>query len=206
MRGITGLAAVSLAFVVLGCNKGPAEEALGLADQAITAARPELETYAPGELAALNAAVRQARAQVDQGHYTEALKAAQKIPAKVRAALAAAGSEKQRRVAAWSVVAESVPVLVQAIATRVASLVEQQKLPRGMDEAGFATARTDLESVTRGWSEAEAAFQGGDVSRALRSGQDVRAKAEALGATLGVAPPASPAATTPPPTPAAPAR
>ena len=201
------LAAAFVVLVAVACNKGPAEVALRLADQAIAAAQPELETYAPGELAALLAAARQARARLDEGHYTEALKTAQGLPAKVRAALAAAGAEKEKRVATWKELAERVPVLIQTIATRVAWLVEQQRLPRGLDEARFAAARTDLESVRRAWSEAAAAFQGGDVSRALRTGQDVEAKGEALAAMLGLAPPAPPAPDepTPAPTPAVPA-
>ena len=212
MRGIAALAVSSVTLLALACNKGPAEEALGLADQAIAAARPELERYAPGELAALDSAVQQARAQVGQGHYTEALKEAQKVPARVRAALAVAAAEKDREAAIWKGLTESVPRLAQAIATRVAWLTEAQRLPRGMDEAGFAAVRTDLESVTRAWTEASAAFQGGEVSRAVRTGRDVEAKAEALASRLGLVvssqqPSAGPTASpTPSPTAAAPAR
>ena len=83
---------VLFASVVVACNKGPAEDALRVADQAIAAAQPELETYAPGEFAALNAAVRQARAQVSEGHYTDALRAAQEVPARVRAGPGTAGT------------------------------------------------------------------------------------------------------------------
>ena len=43
--------------------------------------------------------------------------------------------------------------------------------------------------MTRAWTEATAAFQGGDVSRAVRTGQDVKAKADALAAMLGLTPP-----------------
>jgi hypothetical protein len=205
MRRYTRWVLVLFASVAVACNKGPAEDALRVADQAIAGAQPELETYAPGELAALTAGVRQARAQVDQGHYTEALKAARLVPARVRAALAVAAAEKQRRAATWNELAKGVPRLAQTIATRIAWLTEAQRLPRGMDEAGFVAVRTDLASVTSAWAEASAAFDRGDVATALRAGREVEAKAEALAATLGLvaSSPPSPAAPTPSATPAA---
>ncbi|HSD26935.1 MAG TPA: hypothetical protein VLL75_06495, partial [Vicinamibacteria bacterium] len=142
LRSSTCWVLVLFASGAVACNRGPAEDALRVADQAIAAAQPELETYAPGEFAALNTAVRQARAQASEGHYTDALKAAQKVPAKVRAALAVAAAEKERRVAHWSELAKSVPRLAQTIGTRIGWLREAQRLPRGMDEAGFAAVRT----------------------------------------------------------------
>jgi hypothetical protein len=199
------LAAASVVLFAVACNKGPAEEAIQVADREIAAAQGELAAYAPAELAALLAAVRQARAQVEQGHYTEALKAARAVPDGVRAALAVAAAEKEKRVATWRELAQSVPRLTEAIATRIAWFTEAKRLPRGMDEAGFAGARADLEAVTRAWAEASAVFQGGDVPGALRAGREVEAKAEALATSLGlvVAPP-SPGGPTPTPTPAAP--
>jgi hypothetical protein len=59
----------------------------------------------------------------------------------------------------------------------------------------LASAQTDLASVTQAWTEATAAFQGGDVPRALKTAQDVKAKADALAGMLGLsaAPAAGPA-------------
>jgi hypothetical protein len=194
---------VLFASVVVACNKGPAEDALRVADQAIAAAQPELETYAPGELAALNAAVRQARAQVSEGHYTDALRAAQEVPARVRAALAVAAAEKQKRLASWSALEESVPRLAETIGTRIAWFTEAQRLPRGMDEAGFAAARAELASVKRGWGEASAVFDRGDVATAVQAGREVEAKAGALAARLGLVVPSPPSAAEPTPSPTA---
>jgi hypothetical protein len=197
VRGIA-LAAASLALAGLACNKGPAEEALGFADQQIAAARPELEANAPGELEALTAEVGQARAQLEQGQYTDALRAAQKLPARVRAALAVAALEKQRRVGEWSGLAASVPGLLRTIATRIDWLVENEKLPRGMDEAGLAAARTELESVSRAWSEA-ASLETGDVTQAVARGRAAKARAEVVAASVGLSPAGSqpPGSTTP---------
>jgi hypothetical protein len=201
MRHLTrrlGLGVACLALVAVACNEGPAEEALREADQALVAATPELERYAPEQLAALVAAARQARASFDEGRYTDALRIAQDLPGRIRAAVAAAAAEKEKGVAAWKEMEASVPGLLRALASRMAELAAARRLPRGMDEARFAAARTDLGSMARAWSEADAAFRGGDVPRAVRTAADVKAKAEALAGMLGPAaapapgPPAEP--------------
>jgi hypothetical protein len=191
-KGKVASVVAALALVAAACNKGPAEEALAEANQALAAARPDLEKYVPEELASLTSAAQQARAQLDQGHYTDALKTAQGLPSKIRAAKAAAAAKNDQLVAAWNELSGSLPKLVEAITARVAELVAAQKLPRGMDEVRFATAQADVGSVTREWTEATAAFQGGDVPKAVKIAQDAKAKAEALAGMLGLtAPPAA---------------
>ena len=56
----------------------------------------------PEELPALTSAVQAARAEFEKGNYTEALKAAQELPAKIQAAVAAAGEKKAQLTAAWT--------------------------------------------------------------------------------------------------------
>lgn len=202
MRAAAGLAAACLALAAVACNKAPAEDALAEADRQIAAASPELQAYAPGELDALQAAVRQARAQVAEGHYTEALRVALRLQDRVRAALAVAVVEKQKRLAVWQEMAGRMPGLMETIETRISWLAEQNRLPRGMDEAAFEAARAESASVKRAWSGAEAASDAGDVARALRDGKKVEARAEALAASLGLSTAAAPTAAAP--TPAAP--
>ena len=188
---VAALAVAALGLFAAACNKGPAEEALGVADQALAVARPDLETYVPRDLASLTAAMRQARAQLDQGHYTDALRAAQGLPSRIRAAVAAAAAKKEEQVAAWNEMSASLPGLIQAITAKVTELAAAKKLPKGMDETGFAAAQADLGSVTQAWNEATAAFQGGDVPRAVETARDVKAKAEALAGMLRVVVPPS---------------
>ena len=186
-KGLAALAVASLALSAVACNKGPAQEALAEADRALDAARPDLEKYLPDELAALTAAVQAARSQFEEGRYTDALKAVQDLPLKIQVAVGAAKVVKNELAARWKEMSATVPGLVQAIDAKVAELAAAKKLPKGMDDARFAAARTDIESVTQAWSEATAAFQGGDVPRAVRTAQDVKAKAEALAGMLGIA-------------------
>jgi hypothetical protein len=185
-RGIAALAVASLALLAVGCNKGPAQDALDAADQALAAAKPELEKYLPEELGSLTRAVQAARSQLEKGNYTEALKAAQALHAKIQATLATATAKQEQQVAAWNDLSNRLPGLVQAIAGKLTGLAAAQTLPKGMTRDTLAAAQADLGSVTRAWREASAAFQGGDIARAVETAQDVKAKADALAGRLGL--------------------
>jgi hypothetical protein len=190
-KGIAALAVASLALFASACNKGPAEAALSVADQALTAAKPEIEKYVPEELSALTSAAQAARAEFEKGNYTEALKAAQGLPAKIEAAVALAGEKKAQLTAAWTALSASLPGLVQSINEKVTALGAAKALPKGMTREMLASAQTDLGAVTEAWTGATAAFQGGDVPQAVKTAKDVQAKAEALARLLGLAPAAA---------------
>jgi hypothetical protein len=201
-KGIAALAVVSLALFAGACNKAPAEAALNAADQALAAAKPEIEKYVPEQLGPLDTAVQAARSEFEKGNYTESLKAAQALPPQIQAALEAASVKKDELVAAWNSLSGALPGQVQAITEKVTGLAAAKALPRGMTKDMLASAQTDLGSVTQAWTEATAAFQGGDVPKALKTAQDVKAKADALAGMLGLT--AAPAAA-PTPEPAPPA-
>ncbi len=93
--GVTATALLALALATGACNRGAAEESLQAAEQTLEAARPDLERYAPEELAALSQALSDARADVETGKHTRALRVAQGLPARIRTALAVA--ERRRR-------------------------------------------------------------------------------------------------------------
>jgi acetylornithine deacetylase/succinyl-diaminopimelate desuccinylase-like protein len=188
-RGIAGIALMSLALLALGCNKGPAEAALKAADEALAAARPEVQRYVPEELTSLDAAVQAARSELEKGNYTEALKAAQRLPERIQAAVDAAAERKAQLTATWTALTVGLPGLVQSITEKVTALAAARSLPKGMTKDALASARADLESVSEAWTAATAAFQGGDIPRAVETAQDVKGRAEALARTLGLSPP-----------------
>ena len=187
-KGIATLVVASLALFASACNKGPADAALKAADQALAAAQPEIEKYVPEELAALTSAAQAARAEFEKGNYTEALKAAQELPTRIQSAVAAAEEKKSQLTMTWTALTASLPGLVQSITEKLATLGAARALPRGMTRETLASAQTDLGSVTEAWTAATAAFQGGDIPRAVETAQDVKAKAEALARMLGLTP------------------
>jgi hypothetical protein len=202
-KGLVASAVASLAFGGGGCNKGPADAALREAVQALEAAAPEIGRYVPEELAALNAEVKGARARFDEGHYTDALKTARALPVRIEAAVQAARKKKDELTAAWNELSVALPATIEPLAARVAELAAGKRLPpAGMDRTMLATVQTDLDGATRAWTEAQTAFQGGDVLRAVRTARDANAKAEALAGLVGLRPAAAPAAPKAKPTPA----
>jgi hypothetical protein len=192
-KALAALAVVSLVLSA-SCNKGPAQEALAEADRALAAAQPDLERYVPEELAEIESATADARSLFGEGRYTEALRVAQDLPMKIQLAAGAAAVVRNEMAGSWKEISATVPGLVQAITAKVTELDAANRLPKGVDAAAFAAARADLESVTRAWSEATAAFQGGDVPRAVRTARDVQAKAQALSRLLGLSLAAEPVA------------
>jgi hypothetical protein len=186
-RRVAAPAVACLALFAGACNKGPAESALASADRELAAVRVDLERYAPEELASLDAATAKARAALGEGRYTDALRTAQALPEQIRVAAAAASAKKEQRITAWNALSAALPGAVQALADRVATLAGASSLPRGMTQETLASAQAELGAVTREWNEATAAFQGGDVPRALELARDVEARTEALAVRLGLA-------------------
>lgn len=186
-KGAAALAVLSLALFAVACNKGPAEAALKSAEQALETARPELERYVPEQVSSLTASAQEARAQLDKGNYTEALKAAQELPTKVEAAVVAANAKKVQLVASWNEMSGSLPGILQSITDKVTALAAAKALPMGMTPPMLALAQAELAAANLAWTEASRAFQGGDVPRAVTTAMDVKAKAESIAAMVGLA-------------------
>jgi hypothetical protein len=173
------------------CGKGPAEEALRAADQALEAARPEIEKYVPQEVTALSGAARAAHDTFDQGDYKGALTAARELPGKVEAAKAAAASKKEAVTQAWGVLQEGIPPMVEAFNDRVMHLASMRRLPKGMDAMKLGVARNEVDGITQAWNEAQAAFQAGSLIQAVDKGNAVKTRVVAALASVGLQAPAT---------------
>lgn len=92
-RGIGGAVLVAL-FVLAGCNRVPAEEALAEAEQTLAAARPALPRE---EVFSFERVLDQARAALAEGRHTDSLRMTQDLPSHIHAAIARAAA--RRRVA-----------------------------------------------------------------------------------------------------------
>jgi hypothetical protein len=186
-KGIAALAVASLALLAAGCNKGPAEDALRAADQALAAAKADVERYVPGELTSLNDAMAAAKAEMEKGNYTEALKAAQALPGRIEDAVAAAKKKKDELTGEWTAMSGRLPGAVQAVSDRMGALAAAKPLPEGITRDLVVNWQKDLDAVTQAWTEATAAYHGGDIPRAVKMAQDVEARADALARALGTA-------------------
>jgi hypothetical protein len=172
----------------IACNHRPARDAIDETEQALAAARPQLESYAPQDLAALRVALRQARAELGEGRYTDALRLAQRLPGRIRAAVEKATRRKGELVADWAELSGELPAVQRGIAAKLDELSQRMAPARGLDGDTLTAARTELVDLTEAWSRATAAFGSGQVSRALEDGREVKARTDALAARLGLTP------------------
>lgn len=189
---------VALVALCLGaaCSKAPAQAALAAADQAIEAAKPQLEKYVPAEFESLRDAAQAAHAKFDQGDYKGTLAAAQEIPGKVQAALAAAQAKREELTKAWADLQASLPGMVDAFKAKVTELAGTKKLPKGIDKAKVEAAQAELTALTQAWGEAASAFAAGQMTEAVAKANALKTRVEAAMAALGPgagAPAAAPA-------------
>jgi hypothetical protein len=187
MRSLMKSAAVllTLGLVAGACNRGPAEEALDVAEQTLEDAKADLERFAPEKLAPLNRALDEARTALAQGRYTEALRVAQELPARTRRAVEAADRRRMAKLAvAWDAISRSLPARLARLRARIAGLTLTTSPGTGPHDGRLEPARAELRALSVAWEEATTAFEGGDVALALTTARDVGARAEALAVTL----------------------
>jgi hypothetical protein len=182
-----------LAVLAVACGKAPAEQALKAADAAIQAARPEVEKYVPREWQSLSDAAATAKAQFEKGQYKEALAAAQSLMPQVQAALAAVEAKKKELATTFESLKGSLPGMLDALGTQLAAYAKMRRLPSGIDKGAVAAAQAELPNLTQAWSDAAAAFDGGDLMRAVEGGLSVKGKLEELRTTFMPSPGAAPA-------------
>jgi hypothetical protein len=192
-RELTWVAALVAGSLALACGKAPAQVALKAADAAIEAARPEVERFAPQEFKSLADSSRAAHDRFNQGDYKGALTEAEALPARVKAALAAAQAKKGELARAWADLQANLPATLATATSRLAELSTKRRLPAGLDKAKLTQAKSDLDAITQTWTETTASFQKGDVPEAVAKARTVKARLDGLMTGLGITAPASPA-------------
>jgi len=189
IRFVAGLFALS----TVACNKGPADEALKAAEQALAAAT-EVETYVPEEFAAVSRILLEARASYAAGRHTDALRAAQALPDRIAAATVAAARRKEQSAAAWSALSVELEPRLEALAARLTLLASGGAI----SSERLAAAQAELATLSQAWADAKAADERGDVPKAVAGAHDVEGKALTLAARLGLKPLPAASASAPP--------
>lgn len=140
------------ALLAGACNRGAAEESLAIAEESLEEARPDLEARDPTELTALHESLKSAREDLREGRYTDALRTAQELPARVRAARDRAARRQLALEAQWADLSTRVPsrlVQLRSRRTQLLSSTSTARAVRQLDEAAAAYERA-LEAHRRG--------------------------------------------------------
>jgi trimeric autotransporter adhesin len=196
----TSFLSMALAALLLaGCanQMEPATRAIADIEAAIGAAGADAAQFIPDELQAVTGGLADLKAKFDQKDYKGVMAAA---PALLAQAQALAGSAATARAAAeaaqaaaleamnaeWTTLSGTLPAAVAAIESRVNVLSKSKKLPAGLDAATFDSVKTGLADAKSLWDQATAAQAAGNVEAAVTAARQVKDKADAALAALGM--------------------
>lgn len=187
---VTGLLATSL--LVLGAcagQKGPATQAITAAETALAAIKDDAAKYLPDDFKGAEGTLASLKDSLAKGDYKAVLAGAPALMTSLdglKTNVATKLEEAKAAATEWASYAADLPKMVEAIGSRVTALSASKKLPKGLDAAALDTAKSGLESMKSTWTEAGAAFTGGNAIDAVAKAKAVKAKGEELLALLGM--------------------
>ena len=183
------MAVLGMATLLVACTdaaKAPAEAAMKAAETAMGDLKGEVLKLAPAEVKAAQDAFTAAKGLIAKEDYKGALAAAGEIPAKVKAALAAAAAKKDALVKAFNEAIGSLPNMAAAIKSRLDILGQAKKLPAGVDKAGLEKAKEGLAGLESGIAKATEQFKGGAMDEAIAQAGALKAKGMEIMKAIGL--------------------
>ena len=176
-------------FALAACagQKVPAERLIAEIQQTVTAASDEAKKYVPEQLMAVQTKLDELKASFDKKDYPAVVTAAPAVLDAAQSLATAAATKKDEVLKAlndkWTALAGSVPGYMTAVQNRIDALGKKanKKAAAGID---LDAARSGLSDAASLWSKAQAAFAGGNMEEAVNTAQSVRAKVQAIAATL----------------------
>jgi hypothetical protein len=191
------LLATLAACALVGCvnQKAPAEQAVASAESALAAIRDEAQKYAPEQLQVVDGQLNSMKDNLSKGNYPAVLAASKDVNTAISGLKDSADSKKAEADAvlakakdAWGPLSSDVPKMVDAIQTRVDKLSKERRLPKGVSKDSVASAKSALDSMKSGWSDASNAAASGDYTTAVSKAQTVKDQATDTMKSLGIIP------------------
>lgn len=177
------------AFILSACGgqKEPAQKLIGDVEAVVTAASSEAAKYVPDQLADVQSKLDALKTSFAKQDYAAVVSAAPAVLNSAQGLATAAAAKKDEVLKSlndsWSVLVASVPAEVTAVQNRIDQLSKKsaKKMPADIDLN--AAKGAEAEAVAQ-WSKAQAAFADGNLDEAVGTAKDVKAKIEALAASL----------------------
>jgi predicted small secreted protein len=157
-----------VAGVLAGCgpNKGAAQTAITAAQAAYDAAKDQAMMIVPQQALGIQAVIADARANMDKGEFKAAIDSANVVPARVKEMMGGLAAKTAEMQAEWEKMKEFPQALV-ALNEQVVKLAKAKQLPQGIEAAKVEAAKAALGTITQNWTEAQAAYQGGNLAEAM---------------------------------------
>lgn len=190
MRELRSLAFLAAAALVLtGCanQKEPAEQTAAKVEAALAEIHADAEQYASEELKDVDADVANLKKNLAARDYGAVLVSAPSVTSSIatlRETVAQRKADAAQVLAAaqaeWNDITASLPKAVDALQARVDQLSKTRKLPKGLDKAGFDSAKADVETLKGEWTQASTEYAEGHVADAVRKARSLKARSEDL--------------------------
>ena len=183
-------AVISLAAIMLAAcasQKEPAQKLIGDIESTVAAASTEAAKYVPDQLADVQAKLSGLKSSFDKQDYAAVVTGGPAVLTAAQGLATAAAAKKDEVLKAlddeWSGLAGSLPGDVTAVQNRIDMLSKKsnKKEAKGID---LNAAKAGLGDATSLWSKAQAAFAAGNLDEAVSTAKDVKAKVEAVAASL----------------------
>jgi hypothetical protein len=184
-----------VAVLIVGCagQKAPAEAAIANAESAIAPIRDAARTYVPDQMQAVDAQLNSLKDSLAKGDYAAVVAGAPALNTAISSlkdAAAAKQAEAEAAIAkakdAWAGMSTDVPKMVDAIQSRVDVLSKSHHLPKGVTKDSLASAKSGLDTMKTGWSDASSAATSGDFTTAMSKAQAVKDQATQIMQSLGM--------------------
>jgi DNA repair exonuclease SbcCD ATPase subunit len=177
---------MALAFAGCGsAQKDATESAVNAAQRAVSAAQDAAEKYAPEELKAAQDALQSAKDAIAKSNYQEALKDAEDAVQKAKASISAASTKKEDWSKGWKDLSVSAPRALNEAKDRLDAYTKKGKLPPGVSSDQMAEAQAEYEKLKQAWTNANAAYQRGDLADAMKNAKWVQEGLQKLKDLLG---------------------
>jgi DNA repair exonuclease SbcCD ATPase subunit len=177
------------AIILAACagQKQPAQKLIGDIEATVTAASAEAAKYVPDQLADVQSKLGALKASYDKQDYASVVTGGPAVLTAAQSLATAAAAKKDEMLKAlndaWTGLSGSVSGAITAIQSRMDLLSKKssKKMAAGID---LAAAKSGLSDATSLWSKAQAAFASGNLDEAVSTAKDVKAKIDALAASL----------------------
>jgi len=180
------LVVASTFAVACSSEKEPAQAAVNGLETAVDAAKPDIERFAADRMAAVNDAVKAAKAKLDDENYAGALADVQGATNTLTTAAEVAAAKKAQLSTDWATFT-GMPAMIGQIKGKVAELDAMRRLPRGMNKATLDGAKSSAETASDLWDDASDAHGKGDLIVAVAKAKEAKPMVESLMKTLGLA-------------------
>jgi len=173
-------------FIACGSDKGPAEQAIKAAEEAINSTKAEAAKYVPDQVKSLESALAAVKDKFAKKEYKDAISEAQSLAGKAKGVMDAAKAKKEELTKTWTDLSQGLPKMVEAIQSRVDILSKSKKLPANLTAEKFAEAKSGLTAAKEEWAKALESFKAGNFTDAISVANSVKGKAVKAMEILGL--------------------